>query len=87
MSSNLTENLREGRPSTATIENNISVVRLTIDIDKRVTYQQLVKNLLFKFTTVAGTYPGASPSHFNISINAFEVTEAELSRPGGPPAA
>ncbi|GBP51564.1 hypothetical protein EVAR_34450_1 [Eumeta japonica] len=38
--SNLTDDLREGRPSTATTEDNISAVGLMIDTDKRVTYQQ-----------------------------------------------
>lgn len=35
---NLTDDLREGRPSTATTEDNIRVVRRMIETDKRVTY-------------------------------------------------
>ncbi|GBP50033.1 hypothetical protein EVAR_39609_1 [Eumeta japonica] len=38
---NLTDDLREGRPSTATTRDNITVLRLTIESDKRVTYQQI----------------------------------------------
>ncbi|CAK1603195.1 unnamed protein product [Parnassius mnemosyne] len=43
--SNLTDDLREGRPSTATTEDNISVVRRMIQTDKRVTYQQIRASL------------------------------------------
>ncbi|GBP30337.1 Tyrosine-protein phosphatase non-receptor type 7 [Eumeta japonica] len=42
---NLTDNLHEGRPSTATTEDNISAVQLMIETDKRVTYQQIGTNL------------------------------------------
>lgn len=42
---NLTDDLREGRPSTATTENNISVVQRMIETDKRVTYQQIRTSL------------------------------------------
>lgn len=42
---NLTDDLREGRPSTATTEDNISVVRRMIETDKRVTYQQIRTSL------------------------------------------
>ncbi|GBP73494.1 hypothetical protein EVAR_29387_1 [Eumeta japonica] len=38
---NLTDDLRDGHPSTATAKDNISVVRLTIETDKRITYQQI----------------------------------------------
>ena len=38
---NLTDDLREGRPSTATTEDNIDVVRRMIETDIRVTYQQI----------------------------------------------
>lgn len=42
---NLTDALREGRPSTATTEDNISVVRRMIETDPRVTYQQIRTSL------------------------------------------
>lgn len=42
---NLTDDVREGRPSTATTEDNISVVRGMIETDKRVTYQQIRASL------------------------------------------
>ncbi|GBP50366.1 hypothetical protein EVAR_32611_1 [Eumeta japonica] len=38
---NLTDDLRDGRPSTATTEDDIRAVRLMIETDKRVTYQQM----------------------------------------------
>ncbi|GBP63119.1 hypothetical protein EVAR_98107_1 [Eumeta japonica] len=38
---NLTNNLRERRPSTATTEDDVSAVRFMIETDKRVTYQQI----------------------------------------------
>ncbi|GBP28392.1 hypothetical protein EVAR_102965_1 [Eumeta japonica] len=38
---NLTDDLPEGLPSTATTEDNINAVRLMMDTDKRVTYQQI----------------------------------------------
>ncbi|GBP70155.1 hypothetical protein EVAR_52740_1 [Eumeta japonica] len=41
---NLTDNLREGCPSTATTED-ISAVRLMVKTDKRVTYQQIRTSL------------------------------------------
>ncbi|GBP51214.1 hypothetical protein EVAR_85425_1 [Eumeta japonica] len=37
---NLTVDLREGRPSTATIEDKINAVQLMIETDKRVTHRQ-----------------------------------------------
>ncbi|GBP77557.1 hypothetical protein EVAR_99126_1 [Eumeta japonica] len=40
---NLTDDLREGRSSTATTDDDIRAVRLMIETDKRVTYQQLHK--------------------------------------------
>ncbi|GBP00620.1 Putative uncharacterized protein FLJ37770 [Eumeta japonica] len=40
-----TDDLREGRPSTATSEGNISSVLLMIETDERVTYQQIGSNL------------------------------------------
>ncbi|XP_052753346.1 histone-lysine N-methyltransferase SETMAR-like [Galleria mellonella] len=42
---NLTDDVHEGRPSTATTEDNISVVRHMIETDKRVTYQQIRASL------------------------------------------
>ncbi|CAH2108305.1 unnamed protein product [Euphydryas editha] len=41
----LTDDLPDGRSSTTTTEDNISVVRRMIEIDKRVTYQQIRTNL------------------------------------------
>ncbi|GBP76864.1 hypothetical protein EVAR_87251_1 [Eumeta japonica] len=41
----VSDDLREGRPSKATTEDNISVVRPMIEIDKRVTYQQIWTSL------------------------------------------
>ncbi|GBP33152.1 hypothetical protein EVAR_14833_1 [Eumeta japonica] len=38
---NLTEDLRDERPSTATLEDKINAIRLMIEIDKRVSYQQI----------------------------------------------
>ncbi|GBP44088.1 hypothetical protein EVAR_85242_1 [Eumeta japonica] len=40
-----TDDLREGRPSTATTDVNISAVRLVKEIDKRMTYQQILTSL------------------------------------------
>ncbi|GBP11060.1 hypothetical protein EVAR_79734_1 [Eumeta japonica] len=42
---NLTDYLREGRPSMVTTEDNISAVRLMIEADKRMTYQQIWTSL------------------------------------------
>ncbi|XP_052755359.1 protein GVQW3-like [Galleria mellonella] len=42
---NFTDDVHEGRPSTATTEDNISVVRRMIETDKRVTYQQIRASL------------------------------------------
>ncbi|GBP56894.1 Putative uncharacterized protein FLJ37770 [Eumeta japonica] len=42
---NLTDDLRAGRPSTAATEDDISAVRLMIEIDKRVSYQQIRTSL------------------------------------------
>ncbi|GBP58972.1 hypothetical protein EVAR_97347_1 [Eumeta japonica] len=39
----LTEDLREGRPSTATTDDNVSALRLMIETDRRVTYQQRIQ--------------------------------------------
>ncbi|GBP23780.1 hypothetical protein EVAR_13737_1 [Eumeta japonica] len=41
----MTNDLCEGRPSTATAEYDISAVRFMIVIDKRVTYQQIWRKL------------------------------------------
>ncbi|GBP41043.1 hypothetical protein EVAR_83003_1 [Eumeta japonica] len=38
---NLTDDLRKKHPSTAMTEGNISAVRLMIEIDKRVTHQEI----------------------------------------------
>ncbi|GBP34499.1 hypothetical protein EVAR_29894_1 [Eumeta japonica] len=38
---NLTDDVREGRSSTVMTEHNISAVRLMIETDKKVTYQQI----------------------------------------------
>ncbi|GBP37737.1 hypothetical protein EVAR_29938_1 [Eumeta japonica] len=42
---NLTDDLREGRPSTAMTEDNIGAVRLMMETDKRVTCQQIQTSL------------------------------------------
>ncbi|GBP22631.1 hypothetical protein EVAR_13911_1 [Eumeta japonica] len=42
---NLTDNLCEERSSLATTEDNISAVRLMIETDKRVSYQQIRTSL------------------------------------------
>ncbi|GBP87277.1 hypothetical protein EVAR_64186_1 [Eumeta japonica] len=42
---NLTGDLREVRPSMATAKDNVSAVRLIIETDKRVTYQQIRASL------------------------------------------
>ncbi|GBP27084.1 Furin-like protease 1, isoform 1-CRR [Eumeta japonica] len=41
----MNDDLREGRPSTATTEGNISAVWLMIETDKRVTYKKIRSNL------------------------------------------
>ncbi|GBP27335.1 Arrestin domain-containing protein 3 [Eumeta japonica] len=45
---NLTNDLREGRPSTATTEDNVNAVRLMIETDKRVIFPILHKHLPVK---------------------------------------
>ncbi|GBP48540.1 hypothetical protein EVAR_38512_1 [Eumeta japonica] len=40
-----TDDLLEERPSTTTTEDNANAVRLKIETDQRVTYQQIRKNL------------------------------------------
>ncbi|CAH2094476.1 unnamed protein product [Euphydryas editha] len=42
---NLTDDLRDERPTTVTTEDNISVVRSIIETDKRVTYQKIRTSL------------------------------------------
>ncbi|GBP81408.1 Putative uncharacterized protein FLJ37770 [Eumeta japonica] len=37
----VTDDLREGRPPTATTEDDVSAVRLVVETDKRVTYRQM----------------------------------------------
>ncbi|GBP59143.1 hypothetical protein EVAR_44383_1 [Eumeta japonica] len=49
---NLTDDLREGRRCTATTEDDISAVRLMIETDKRVTYQQIQTRLGIASCTV-----------------------------------
>ncbi|GBP37787.1 hypothetical protein EVAR_29989_1 [Eumeta japonica] len=49
---NLTDDQRESRLSTATTENNINVMRLMSETDRRVTYQQTRTNLGFGMSQV-----------------------------------
>ncbi|GBP29944.1 hypothetical protein EVAR_18424_1 [Eumeta japonica] len=55
---NLTDDLHEGRTSAATTEDFINAVRLMINIDKGVTYQQMRSSLGIAYTTPPPTRTG-----------------------------
>ncbi|GBP84303.1 hypothetical protein EVAR_103591_1 [Eumeta japonica] len=61
---NLTDDIREGRPSTVTTENNISAVRLMIETAKKVIKQQI--------PTILDIAPTL---HLAISVYFFELRE------------
>ncbi|GBP98054.1 hypothetical protein EVAR_69685_1 [Eumeta japonica] len=54
---NPTDDVREGRPSTATTEDDISSVRFMIDTGKIVTYQQIRTSLVIVLERFVGGDP------------------------------
>ncbi|GBP37906.1 Putative uncharacterized protein FLJ37770 [Eumeta japonica] len=78
---NLTDDLRQGRPFMATIEDNISAVRLMIKTDKRVTYQQIRTSLSIGMSQVYKIlHEQLAASKLSTLWIAYNLTEAQKLR-------
>ncbi|GBP80625.1 hypothetical protein EVAR_59473_1 [Eumeta japonica] len=91
---NLTSDLRESRPTTATTEDNISAVRLMTASDKRATYQQIRISLGIDITAGATevfqqrkcfrNFVQSSPNHScTVKVCRRRVAEAHQLSSGG----